>query len=155
MSLQECQWSSMAVWSSWVDPRVLSRGLGGPRYIEKSLMWAMLASGHSCGQAGEVKSEREAGSQALMVSTAGKPGYKSLEGQGHGNHTGQPIQRRSLYFRTAKNPRIHPKNARIPAVPTEFYYGPAVGLWYLEMTVLLTVQAQWHYIIPSHLHYFL
>lgn len=37
----------------------------------------------------------------LLVPTAGKPGYGSLEGEEHGDHTGQHIQRLRLDIRAA------------------------------------------------------
>lgn len=64
----------------------------------------MLASGHSCGQAGVMKNNGEAWPRELMVSTAEKPGCGSLLGQERGDHTGQHFQRLSLDIRAALPP---------------------------------------------------
>lgn len=83
------------------SPEVLSGGTGNPHYVEKSLMWTVQPSGHRCGQDGGMKSDGEGWALRTPGVSCRKAGYGSLDGEEHGDHTGQHIQRLSLDIRAA------------------------------------------------------
>lgn len=90
------------------------------------------------------------GHEELLVPTAGKTEYGSLEGEEHGDHTGQYIQRLRPNIWAAL--LLHVTHL-LPATLTDHRCGHAVGLWYWEIATLLTLRAQWHYVIPFSQHY--
>lgn len=104
--------------------RTATVGTGDPHYVQKSLVWTKLDTAMT-----GWRDKKQRGRQ--------KSSWCHLQ-TSHVVNPGQHTQRLSLEI---------PPGCLDTCAPTDLRRGPAVGLWSLEITTLLTTQAQWHYVI--------